>query len=227
MINLYQATSEEISDLARSLWQESFNQVASFEQAAQYCAREIQDQFRQEDGQSLFALVRVYRLMARSELPADLKQIAPSGSAPVWTLFGTSGDEPAWCDRNLSKAHKVCAEESSPMFKLAAAQINLKNDAPIDTEAPIVAQRDNSLVHYFYIAEAQNSPVIVQDSFAMPYGIRSVVGFGCKFMSGNDCLILAFAKDSLTIAEALRFVALSPFVPTLLAHFDRKTSLWA
>src|SRR5215510_8969696 len=104
MMILNQIPHEVVVSFGRDLLNGSRDQFGSFEEAAQASAQAIYDGFRQPDGSAMFALVRIYRLCRREEMPPDVQAFIGDYSGERWmALMGTVGDEPAWCDRHQSR----------------------------------------------------------------------------------------------------------------------------
>jgi len=226
VINLYNCSDKTVTEFGRTIWSTSRKDSHSFEEAASYCAKAIYHEFFYEDRESLFALVRFYRLLSYNAIPDDLKRFATGQDGLYWVLTGTFGDEEAWCDRHLSSNHQVAAHDSSPMFEAAYHKIDLGSDGPIGTEDQLIYQGDK-LLPYFYVQKALGSAVVPsQKDFVVPYGIESVIGIGCKFMSKSSFVGLVFSKAAIGEQEATKFASITPYISTLLAYYDARSAYW-
>lgn len=224
-MQLKTATQQDISSFARDLFNNKRSDFSTFEEAAQFSVQHIYENFLDDAGQPMFALVRVFRACLPSELPPE--QDSPPSDDPQWlALFGTAGDEPAWNDRLQSVGHRIipAGAFSTPMLKASFEALGFASL----TETEFVRNVGSlaSYTKYFHVEKAEGSPYIVaQDNFVKPYGIQSVVGIGSPFASGAFYMCLGFSKKTITDDEANRFSQLSPFISTLLANYNSK-KLW-
>ena len=227
MINLFTCSDDTIAEFGREIWLNSRKYSGSFEDAAHYCAEAIYNGVCSDDGQPLFALVRFYRLIPYAEIPNDLRDLVAKQDGLNWALMGTFGIESAWRDRRLSRQHKVVAHNSSPMFEAAYQKIDRNSHVPIGTEDQLIFQR-GGILPYFYVPKALDSAVVPsQKDFVVRYGIKSVIGIGCKFISQTSFLGLAFSTTAITEHEAAKFVTMTPYISTLLADYDRTAQIWS
>lgn len=228
MIVLSDASENEIAEFGRHLFISYRDSLATFEAAAQVCVRELYNTFRTQNDIPAFALVRLYRLCQFHELLPELQAIVNPHEDNRWmALFGTIGDEPAWCSRQQSKAHKaiVVGDRQSPMLSAAFDQLGLNNAS---ARGNTVAMREASLMtRYFLVEKAAGSPHIpAQEAFVHRYGIESVIGLGSLFVSGAFYLALCFSKVRISQEDAQKFASLSSFISTLIATYDGKGALW-
>ena len=228
MLDLYACTAEEVNDFAHKFYLHYIESLNSFEEAAQVVVNTIYDTFRQPNGDPLFALVRVFRIGLRDELPPSIIDMV-TGNTRYWlALAGTVGLEEDWCDRTRSRAHQaIPADETlSPMFKAAMADLGIDlGDEMTLIDAQDHQQAPNS--RFFLAPEAPNHPAVPdQEQFVLPYGIQSEVGLGSVFAHGQGSYILvAFSLEPIGNAEAMKLTELAPFVGTLLAYYNEE-QLW-
>lgn len=224
MINLPQASVEDIRKFATDLFMKYRSGLASFEAAAQVATDAVYNTFRQTNGQPTFALVRIFRAMHYNQLPSHLKSLANSDITDTWlVLNGTAGDIAAWGSPAKSVGHQVIPAISSatPMLKAAFEQLQFNSMKPIDPNALQLHQAQGVAPRYFYVPNALGSPHIpTQDEFVKPYKIQSVVGIGSTFVSKSFYLGLFFSKVALSQDDVEKFIILSPYLSTLLAFYD-------
>lgn len=229
MIVLSQAEGQDITNFGRKLFFQYDNYLKSFEDAAQTSVKAIYDEFRQENGESMFALVRIYRLCRTKELAPDMTQDLPANSSDLWMAqMGSYGDEPAWCDRRLSQNHKIlpAGDDQSPMLRAAFGQIGLQSHAADNNEMPQFTEI-STVTQYFHVMDATDSPHIPsQDGFVHRYGIKSVVGIGSLFASKSLYLSVSFSKVPISREDARKFAQVSIFLSPLLASYDQSGVLW-
>jgi hypothetical protein len=237
MLDLNTCTSTDIETFGKNLLSAHRTDLHSFEEAATLCARSIYNEFGNEFGQGKnklsFALVRIYRLCRYSELLPEVQAVADPSVSDWMALMGTVGNEPAWSDRRTSQGHKAIkavGDNRSPMLTAAFEQLGLGNFAQekeITADAPLL-QYAGSFTSFFHVSKALGSPFIpAQRDFVEKHQIQSVLGIGCRFVSGALYLGLCFSKIAIDKANAQKFSTISPAVSTLLALYDGRGVIWA
>ncbi|MEL6408320.1 MAG: hypothetical protein AAFR81_28395 [Chloroflexota bacterium] len=221
--------SVNFQQFGHSLFSVERDNHLTFEACAQTVCKRIYNSVKDENGESAFALVRIFRSSTHQELPPEQNETNTNGR---WlSLMGTYGDEPAWCDRLQSQGHRVLPAGAfeTPMLSAAFRQIDLDIDAyvkGIDLKPDFIKETDEHY-KYFHVIDAVGSPyIVVQDEFVRRYGIRSAVGFGLVLMSGAFYMCLAFSKITITKEMAEAYVRLSPYVSTVLASYEKRGVLW-
>jgi hypothetical protein len=225
MIELNTITADLLEEHGRNLLNAHRNRHPTFEAAAQALVQEWRSTFVTAVQQPAFALVRIYRLTSYSELAPELVPLVDPTRERWMALMGTVGQEAAWNDRHQSAGHKFLnlGADESPMVSAAAYQLGLdfgveRPGGTIDLPVP----EASLMTRYFHIREALGSPYIpAQEPFVKPYGIQSVFGLGSGFVSGSAYVLLAFAQEAITALQASHLAQLSPFISTVLAHYDR------
>ena len=221
--------STALQSYGRELFRSNRDQWENFEQAAQAACEQIYNEFK-EDGDSIFALVRIFRLSNSDTLPPEEDSTMAGGH---WlTLMGTYGDEPEWCNRMKSQGHRVIPAGAfgTPMLKAVFEQTNLDVKSLEEGEdiEPTIIMDGSQLTKFFHVEDAKNSPYIVaQDEFVKPYNIKSVVGIGSAFVSNSLYVCIGFSKITLDKEMAENFASLSPFLSTLMSLYDSRGKLWS
>jgi hypothetical protein len=227
-------TSDEVRRFGRRIITQYGENEPSYEAAAQDMLYEIYHEFVDDQQAPLFALLRTFRLCQHANLPPEARRtLLPSWGEHWLALVATIGQDAAWNDREKSEHHGVipAGDFSSPMLKAAFEQINLEpgeSKASIPaSEHMVMLQEAISPIHYFYVEKALDNPYIVeQDDFVKPYGIQSVLGIGCPFVSGSFHMTLFFSKVPLENSDVRLLMQLAPFISALLATYDEKGILW-
>lgn len=223
------SNADDIQVFGKKLFIDERERWNNFEETAQAICQRIHTTFQNEQGDSDFALVRIFRSCTHEELPPEAGRSKPSER---WlALMGTHGDESAWCNRLQSEGHRILPAGAfeTPMLKAAFEQINLNVNAYVRGERlqATFLNEEEQLARYFHVPRAAGSPYVVdQETFVQRYGIQSVVGFGATFLSGAFFMCLGFSKITLTDPMAHNFVKLSPYISTLLASQDGSGALW-
>lgn len=87
----------------------------------------------------------------------------------------------------------------------------------------IIMDMEEKTYNVFHVPEAVGSPYIpAQNDFVIPYGVRSVVGFGGVLPTGDLYVVILFAKIPIPRATADRFKTLALNVKTAVAPFADK-----
>lgn len=169
-------------------------------------------------------LVRFYATHAFGTLAPDLQEVVAGQMAPATpdpamrclTLLGTAGEEPAWNSRQLSRAHRVIPLASAEMVRAAPMIARLLEDLGVDLDSIILRPTefgrasDARTYDVFHVEDAEGSPVIpAQEEFVIPYGIRSVVGFGGVLRSGELFAVVLFSRARIPEPSAHRFRTLA------------------
>lgn len=216
-----QFSSEKIRDLGQTLLYRVRERANSFEDAAQLATEQIFNHFGKIDGRQPFALVRIFRITHYEHLPAELQPLADPQYENWLALMGTTGVEPAWCDRHQSQSHKLLPTQGdlTPMLQAAFEQIGLL-EQPVP-ESNDFLQGTAVMNRYFHVQEAPGSSYVpAQSEFVEPYGIQSVIGLGTRFLSTSAYFMIAFSTVPVDTDAARALIGFSPFLSTLLAHYD-------
>ena len=132
------------------------------------------------------------------------------------TALATVGEQTEWNSRHRSVGHKAIplASESvvtqMPMISQLIRQLGLDIKTVINPDPNLLVEIEQRKYNVFYVPEAIGSPYIpVQDSFVIPFGIRSVLGFGGLLPSGNMFAIIMFLKVQIPHSTAQMFSTLA------------------
>jgi sigma-B regulation protein RsbU (phosphoserine phosphatase) len=214
--------------------------ATSMEEVAVEIVGYLRDQFLDKtSGDSALSLARLYVTKPSDELETSIQDFARATAPDAFgehnvvclTLLGTAGEEPAWNDRRASLAHKaiplpsVEALRRSPMIAQLVAQLGVDARHLVEPDPALFRDLAERTYNVFYVPEALDSPhVPVQNSFVIPYGIRSVVGFGGVLPDGMLFAVVLFSTSPIPAAalDAFGAVALSIKV-ALLAHVPGPT----
>ena len=193
----------------------------SLEEAADRMVRFFYDRcVSPENGERTTVLVRFYKTHPYGDLPLDLQLFAerdsggvkPSAGLRCLTLLATAGDEPAWMSRHSSRGHQAIPLPSADIVRRAPMIAKLIEDLGFDIDAvvrgDVMPDRpgDSKTYEVFHVEDALGSPSIpAQQDFVVPYGVRSVLGFGGLLRSGELYAIILFARATITKGSASRF----------------------
>lgn len=209
--------------------------VDSIEEVAQRVVEFLYSSFRDPaTGRNACPLVRFFETQAYAEIPIDFRNAADrsfpaqanAASMTCLVLLATRGDEPAWNDPRASRDHLAIplpSEEivgQAPMISQLIKQLGLPIDAVIRPDPDFLLEAQQTSFNIFHVSEALGSPYIpAQSSFVVPYGIRSVLGFGGILPTGNLFTTIMFARVSIPPETAALFRTLALNVKLALLPF--------
>lgn len=186
------------------------------------------------------ALVRFFKTHNFSDLDEDLKKFARgllSGQPETpdmkcLTLMATAGEKPEWNSRQTSGGHKAIplpsteAVERLPMIVNLIKQLGLDVSQVVKPAPGILLDLEEKQYGVFHVPDAVGSQYIpAQEEFIIPQGIKSVLGFGGLFSTGDMFAVILFSKVSISAQTADLFktlalgakVAVLPFEKTVFA----------
>lgn len=186
-------------------------------------------------GQPDCALVRLYGSLAYDGLPGSVQRFVDDvlGGPPTTprvrclTLLATAGERPEWNDRRRSVAHRAIPLPSEdfverfPMVAQMLAQLGLDTRLVVHLDPETMVDQAQRSYNIFHVSEAVGSPFIpAQDDFVIPFGIRSVLGFGGVLPSGRLFATLLFCKVAVPRETAELFAPVALAVKLALLPFD-------
>lgn len=173
-------------------------------------------------GQSALPLVRMYVTQRIGQLEPSLRDYAMAAGVDArsgpdvqcLTLLATAGEEDAWNDRRRSVGHKaiplpsVEAINRMPMVAQLIEQLGLDPRHVIDPDPSLFHDLDERSYNVFYVADAREHPSIpAQADFVIPYGIRSMVGFGGVLPDGMLLAVVMFSRIPIPPSAVSAFAA--------------------
>ncbi|MBW4629866.1 MAG: hypothetical protein KME49_31240 [Brasilonema octagenarum HA4186-MV1] len=190
----------------------------------------------EETGAPACALIRCFKTHSYEDLDAELRQSVcsqlgyiPYLSMKCLTMLATIGDKPEWNSRHTSLGHKVIPLVSEdvvaqfPMISQLLKQFGLDVSMVIGSSRQLMVGSEEKKLNVFHVPVALGSPYIpAQESFVIPFGIKSVLGFGGLLPSGNLFAIIMFSKVPIPRNTAEIFKSLAPSVRSALLRFDGK-----
>lgn len=183
--------------------------VSSMEDAAARIVGYFYDELRVPGGDRALALVRFFKTHLFDALEPEQQKFAraiirgtePPPGMKCLTLLATRGDEPDWNSRRRSRGHAAIPlpsekmVENAPMISQLITQLGLEIGTVVRADRDTILDLAQKTYNVFYVPEAKGSPYIVaQKDFVIPFGIRSVLGFGGMLPSGNLFAVIMFAK---------------------------------
>ncbi len=211
-----------------------------------------------ETGEKSCALVRFFMTYPYIELDKESRKVVDKSlddtPAPndmnCLTLLSSVGIQPEWNSTQHSKRHRVIPlinkqkVEQIPMISQLIYQLGLDINNVLHPDPNHVTQFESKIFNVFLVPDALGNPHIPdQEGFVVPFGIKSVLGFGSMLPTGNLFVLLIFSKVRIprNTADIFKNLALSarmvvlPFVTrkifkkekTEITDSERLTSLLA
>jgi PAS domain S-box-containing protein len=191
-----------------------------------------------QSGNSALPLVRFYVTQRCRELELALQDFALAAGSDTFAsqnvnclaLLATCGEEPAWNDRTLSQSHKaiplpsIAALHRLPMVAQLVRQLGVDARQVIEPDSGLFNDLGERSYNIFYVPEARDSEYVpAQNDFVIPYGIRSVVGFGGVLPDGALFAVILFSSVAVpsSALEAFSAIALSVEI-SLLPHVGKE-----
>ena len=236
MYDLTRFTLRDMAECGLALRQFGLG-VESMEEASNRIVRYLYENFcTKPTGEKSCALVRLFKTHPYEDLEVELAEYArsmldhypPLPAMKCMTLLATVGEQTEWNSRHTSVGHKAIPLASEfvvaqiPMISQLIRQLGLDIKTVINPGPDLLVEIEQRKYNVFYVPEAIGNPYIpAQDSFVIPFGIKSVLGFGGLLPSGNLFAIIMFLKVQIPHSTAQMFSTLALNVKTALLRFDR------
>lgn len=174
-----------------SSMEEAANRIVTYLRRSLVCS---------ETGSMACALVRLFKTHNFSELDEGLQSFArgllkdgdASPGMKCLVLLATAGEENEWNAREKSRGHQAIPLPSEevvrhiPMIRNLISQMGLSINTVIKPAPDLILDMEQKTYNIFYVPEARDCPYVpAQKEFVEPHGIRSVLGFGGLFSSGD------------------------------------------
>jgi sigma-B regulation protein RsbU (phosphoserine phosphatase) len=189
--------------------------VDTMEEVGQHVVRYLYDNLVDKGtGDRSCVLVRLFKTHPYQALEPAQQAFATSvlGTEPeprsyCLTLLASAGVREEWNDRRRSVAHQAVplgATDVIDRFPMLHGLLRRLGQAT-SGGTPLARNFD-----VFHVADAVGSPHVPdQDGFVLPYGVRSVIGFGGVLPDGETYVVVLFSKTPVMAdtAEQFRTVA--------------------
>jgi len=212
--------------------------ATSMEEVAGKVVRYLYDTlYDGETGTRACSLVRFFKTHTFKKLDKELKDFAKGmlggcdadPGIKCLTLLGTVGEKAEWNSRKTSKGHMAIplpsekAVEEIPMMRNLVKQLGIDVSQVVKPDPNLLLEMDQKTFNVFLVPEALGSSYIpAQEAFVIPYGIRSVVGFGGMLPKGDIFIVIMFMRAQITREAANLFKNLSLNLKLELLPFEQK-----
>ncbi|MFT4579333.1 MAG: PAS domain S-box-containing protein [Nitrospinales bacterium] len=226
----------EISDLLKS----ETKGLSSLEEVCQCLTRLLCQIFSDSNDNSELALCRIFKSCSFDDfLPELQKNICENSNenrlkeTKYLTLLGTFGEKKEWCSITKSKNHKAIpltdqqTIQKLPMVSALFNQIGFNISQTQESGSLEFLKKEDKEFGLFIVEEAERNPVIPnQKDFVIPFGVKSVLGFGGLFATGNIFSVLLFSKKRISPEKAEIFHSLVPAFKFILAENELRGSVF-
>lgn len=222
---MYDLSNFSLTDMTRcgielrKMGKETSSVEATAQKIAEYFFRTLHSPVGKEPA---CALVRFYMTVPYSSLPVELQTFA-DGLVPdhppamkCLTLLGTAGEIPEWNSRLKSVGHRALPLQSeegisrSPMISQLIRQLGVPVNLLLSHHDRLVIDAQQHSFNVFHVPEALGSPYIpAQKDFVIPFGIKSVIGFGGMLPTSEMFSIILFSKQAIPRERAQLFNTLA------------------
>ncbi len=154
-----------------------------------------------------------------------LSGVAASPEIRCLTLLASAGDEPDWNSPATSRGHRAIPLPTGTIVRAAPMIAGLIQSMGMDIDALVsgaAKSTDARTYEVFHVERAVGSPLIpAQDSFVVPYGVASVVGFGGLLRTGELFAVILFSRVWITRRSAQRFRTIALDIRSALYSLDQ------
>jgi hypothetical protein len=209
--------------------------ASSMEDAANRIIRYLRESLVDSANKPACTLVRLYKTHPFAELPPTLQKFATGvfGEAhelkpntKCLTLMASAGDLPEWNTREGSTGHKTIPLPSAqvvaqlPMVAQLVRQLGIEVTSLLEADTSLMVDAEQKTYNVFFVPEAEGSPFIpAQEQFVVPYGVRSVLGFGGLLHTGDLFALIVFSNVPIARNTADLFKTLALNVKMALLPF--------
>jgi hypothetical protein len=192
-------------------------------------------------GHSALVLARLYKTHTYGSLTPGLRTFAdnllgsakPAPDLRCLTLMASSGIKAEWEHRQSSSGHKAIPltsekfVEQAPMISQLLKQFGMDVPAVLRPDPALIMDMSRKEYNVFHVATALGSPFIpAQKEFVVPYGVKSVVGFGGMLLSGEVVAMILFSRVPIFAEVARLFKPLGPRVTSLALPFIQNRTVF-
>ncbi len=215
--------------------------AGSMEETAGRIVRRLYDTLIDgQTGMRACSLVRFFKTHAYEGLDDELQSFARNmlgvlgerqalPEMKCLVLLATAGEKPEWNSRRCSTGHQAIPLPSEevvhriPMIRNLIKQLGLSVSTVIKPDLKILLAIAQKTYNVFHVPEALGSSHIpAQREFVIPYGIKSVLGFGSILPSGDIFAIIMFFKIPVSREAAELFRTLTLNIKIAVLPFEKK-----
>ena len=198
-----------------------------------------------QTGEKSSVLVRFFMTYPYSSLDTELRQKSDKmlGGQLVdqdmkcLKLLATAGVHPEWNLTIDSKGHQVIPLQNEEMVKKFfymiyefIDQMGMDISNVLNPDTKLSSELEERIFNVYHVPEALGNPHIpAQEEFVVPFGVKSLMGFGGMLPTGNLFILLIFSKTKIPRNTASLFknialnvrMAVLPFVNEKIFVIDK------
>ena len=198
-----------------------------------------------QTGEKSSVLVRFFMTYPYSSLDTELQQSVDkmlNGQSvdqdmKCLKLLATAGVQPEWNSTVHSKEHRIIPLQNEEMLKKIFMIYNFIDQMGIgisnvlNPDPKMSSELEERIFNVYHVPEALGNPHIpAQEEFVVPFGVKSLIGFGGMLPTGNLFALLLFSKTKIprntanlfkNIALHVRMAAL-PFIKEKIFVIDKE-----
>jgi len=211
------------------------NQAKSMEEVADKVVHYLYEHM-EADGEKAFALVRFYKTHPYASLDPQLQEHAckfldtelSSSQIKCFTMLATAGNQTKWESRkNTIKYDAIPLTTEGVKHSIMTGEIirqfGLDLGSVMNPDSKTLAENEDTQLDVFYLSEALGSPFIPQQAeFVVPYGIKSILGFGGILPARDLFAVIMFSKVYVSRHTAEMFSIFGPDVKAAIRPFADK-----
>ena len=243
MYDLTKFTLQDMTNCGDAL-QQFESKAKNVEELATLMVRYLYDHFiDKQTGEKSSALVRFFMTYPYTSIDGELRQLVdtmlnsqPPQEMKCLVLMATAGMQPEWNSTKLSKGHRILPLLSEDMLKKNLMiyqfiyQMGLDISSVLNPDPKLAPELEGRIFNVYYVPDALDSPYVpAQNEFVVPFGIKSVLGFGGMLPTGNLFAMLIFSKTRIPrhTADMFKNIALNirmavlPFVSEKIFVIDK------
>lgn len=189
-----------------------------------------------EGGERGCVLVRFFKTQRFGELDQNLRRFAVRmlGSAEAsptikcLVLVASAGQRPEWNSTELSKGHLAIPLPSAeavakfPMISQLLSQMGVSVEALLGVDPNLVLDMNEHSLGVFHVPEARGSSYVPAQEFVRENGVKSVVGFGGPFSTGDVFVVVLFSRVYIPRPTAELFRTLGLIIRLAIGPFTRE-----
>ncbi|MBC8551127.1 MAG: hypothetical protein H8D23_15895 [Candidatus Brocadiales bacterium] len=225
-IKIKELTITDIFELSQII-KKKCRERSNLEEIAQELMNILYQTFITDSGKSALVLSRFFKSNAYEYLPDDIKTYIHNQECkdeiPVQnrylTLLGTTGDLDEWNYRKASNGHQALPlydphiVSNIPMLSALLNQIGFDIFDLTQPDNNIIINKEEHKFGVFCVEDAKGNRLIPkQAEFVEPFGIKSVIGFGGRYKTGQIYAIIMFCRERISRETAKLFISLNPTV---------------
>jgi len=228
-IDISELTLATVFDLSQTI-KDKCKDKSNLQQVAQELMKTLCQAIVTDSDNSAIVLGRLFKSCSYSDLTEDIQNYiqqreetnAITPESKFLTLLGTWGKLEEWQHIEESKNYKAFSLNDKdvlykfPMLSAVFKQIGYKIPTETEPDKSIIIDNQDKEYGVFYVKDSTGNKLVPkQAEFVMPYGVKSVIGFGGRYGNNNIYSIILFFGERISRQTAELFPSLNPAIKFL------------